>query len=73
MVDEKLLKQIGQNIRKYRKLKKYSQEKLAEIVDVCYTTIGRIETGKLNTSITMIGKIAKGLEVHPKVFFDFAE
>lgn len=69
--DKKFLANLGQNIKKYRKLKKYSQEKLAEILDIHYTTIGKIEIGKLNASALMLRKIAYALEVSVKDFFDF--
>ncbi len=69
--DKKFLANLGQNIKKYRKLKKYSQEKLAEILDIHYTTIGKIEIGKLNASTLMLQKIASALDVPVKSFFDF--
>jgi len=69
--DKKFLASLGQNIKKYRKLKKYSQEKLAEILDIHYTTIGKIEIGKLNASALMLQKISSALDVPVKSFFDF--
>ena len=40
------MRTIGQNIRYYRKLRGYSQEKLAEMADINEKLIGFYETGK---------------------------
>lgn len=71
MADKTILLKTGQNIKKYRKIKKLSQEKLAEKIDVHETTIGRIETGKINASLLMLQKIAGGLDIPLKDLFDF--
>lgn len=45
------LKNLGQNIRKYREAKKYSQEFLAEKADLSREYITRIENGQKFVSL----------------------
>lgn len=54
---------IGQRIRKIRKAKGYSQENLAEMVDVSVTHISHIETGNTKMSFELVEKIADNLNV----------
>ena len=42
------------NLKKYRLLKNYTQEQLAEIVNVRRETIMRLEAGKYNPSLKHI-------------------
>ena len=69
--DKEFLIKLGQNIKKYRKLKKISQEKLAEYTNVHYTTIGKAEIGQINVSSLRLKAFANGLGVNVKDFFDF--
>ena len=39
---------LASNIRKLRKLKNISQEKLARLADISYNTVVKIEAGKAN-------------------------
>lgn len=57
------------NMKRIRKQKHITQEKLAEIcgTDTCY--IGQIETLRRFPSIPLIEKIAAALEVEPWVLF----
>lgn len=57
------LKQLGQRIRYYRRLRKLTQEKLGEQTLVSYKYIGEIERGKKNPSITVIYRLSKILQV----------
>ena len=54
---------LGEQIRKYRKLKKYTLEQLAERLDVSTTFIGQIERAKGIPSLETLIKIANVLEV----------
>lgn len=56
---------IAKNIRKYRKLKGFTQEQLALYTDLSYDFIRRIETGngKFGFSVDTLYKIATVLEV----------
>lgn len=54
---------VGNNIRKYRTLKLYSQQHLADLSDIAKSTVQRIENGKLNPTILMLKNIANTLGV----------
>lgn len=58
-------KVIASNIRKYRKLRGYTQEQLALMSEISYDFIRRIETsgGKSGFSIVTLYKISTVLEV----------
>lgn len=60
------LEVLGENIRKIRKEKNISQEKLAELCDLHRTYIGAIECGKKNVCfknlIKIIGALGCGVE-----------
>ncbi len=54
---------LGNQIRKQRKLKKYTLEQLAEILGVSTTFIGQIERAKGIPSLETLVKIANALDV----------
>jgi len=55
---------IANNLRKLRKAKGLSQERLARLADVANNTIVKIEAGKnKNPTLNTLKKIAKALEV----------
>lgn len=49
---------IGDTIREIREKKGYSQEQLAEIMNVSRTTISKIENGKFNFSLDYLSKFS---------------
>jgi transcriptional regulator with XRE-family HTH domain len=49
---------VGRNIRLIREKKGYSQDELAEIMDVHRSTISKIETGKFAITIDYMVKFA---------------
>ena len=50
---------LAKNLRKLRKQKKLSQEKLARLVDISYNTISKIEAGKAkNPTFETLSKLA---------------
>lgn len=65
------IKALGKRIREIRKNKKLSQEQLANLCDLPFSQINRIESGAINTSVSYIFLIATNLGVHPKELFDF--
>lgn len=72
MNDEEILKNLGLKL-KYKRLQKgYTQETLAEIIDVHEKYIGKIETGKQNITIKTLNRIANALEIdiHSLLMFD---
>ena len=58
-----ILKLFGNNIRRYRKEKNISQEKLAELTDLHRTYISDIEISKRSISLSNVQKIAEALEI----------
>lgn len=56
-------KKLGKNIKRLRKQKGLSQEKLSLNLDLDGSYIGKVENGKLNITIDKISAIAKFLEV----------
>ncbi len=65
------LKNLGQNIKKYREQKKLSQNQLAELVNLSREHIGSVETGKDFLSLRKLFEIADVLETPVKKFIDF--
>lgn len=58
-----ILEKISKQIRDIRKLKKKSQEALAEKADLHPTLIGKIERGEINPTIVTLEKIAKAFDI----------
>ena len=54
---------IGQHIRRFRKAHGFSQEQLAEMIDVSVTHMSHIETGNTKLSLPVLVDIAAALEV----------
>ncbi len=53
---------LANNIRKFRKKNKLSQEELARKANITYSTLIKIETGvNINPTIATLTKIAKAL------------
>ena len=49
---------IGKHIRTFREKKGFSQDELAEIMEVNRSTISKVETGKFSVSIDYLVKFA---------------
>ena len=62
---------LGQNIKKYRKAKNFSQNKLAEMIDLSREQLACIETGKEYISMRKLFLIADILEIPLKNIIDF--
>ncbi len=58
-----ILIKFGEKLRRMRKSKGISQEKLAEIISMDRTYIGLIERGERNPTVRSLYKIAKALKV----------
>jgi transcriptional regulator with XRE-family HTH domain len=60
-----------ENMRKYRKKAKLTQEKLAEICGTDFRYIGQIETGARCPSLDYVERIANALKIAPyRLFYD---
>lgn len=55
--------EIGQRIRKYRKAHGFSQEELAERVNISTTHMSHIETGNTKLSLSVLVSLSEALEV----------
>ena len=53
------------NMKKYRKKRRISQMKLAEMIDTSTSYIGEIEINSRVPSLAMVERIAKALSVEP--------
>lgn len=68
--NQQYLKEFGKHLRKLRKKKKLSMKHLADLANLEYSQIARIEAGKINTTISTLKAIAEALEIHPKKLLD---
>jgi transcriptional regulator with XRE-family HTH domain len=68
--DDILLKKVGEHIRKLRTEKNITQEELAYDADLDISQVGRIERGVVNTSICVLQRLAKALNIEMKELFD---
>ena len=64
---------LGQNILKYRKIRKITQEQLADLVGIDQKSISKIETGYNYPTAENITAIAKALNVDIYKLFLFFE
>ena len=69
--NEKYLIAFGQNLKNLIEKKGLSPEALAAYARIETKQVYRIINGEHSTGISTIFSIAEGLEVHPKVLFDF--
>lgn len=61
---------VGLRIKELRNALGYSQEALAYSIEMSRTYFAEVETGKQNISIENIERIARGLGVSLREFFD---
>ena len=57
-------KRVGGKVRRLRKQREFTQEELAEIVNVSSNYISYIENGKRRPSLALLRKIAKALKTN---------
>ena len=63
--EEKILKNLGVNIRKYRKISNLTQRELGIQVDVTQDYIRFLETGRNTPSMQVLGRLADALKIEP--------
>lgn len=66
-----ILINFGENLRKLRLAKGFTQEQLANELGIEISQISRIERGVINTSITTLYSISKVLNLDVSELFDF--
>ena len=69
MLNEEVAKVIGENVRRYRKEKGYTQERLAEEANIDRTAISKLEKGKFLPTISFIIEISQTLHIELIYFF----
>jgi len=69
--DNILLNKFGVHLRNLRISKGFSQEELAYESDLDISQIGRIERGVVNTSLCVLQRLAKALNISLKELLDF--
>ena len=70
---KKYYEQFGLNVVYYRKKKRLTQMKLAELVEIDRSHISAIELGNVGVSFDVVFKLCEVLEIMPKQLFDFRE
>lgn len=70
---KEIRKTVGKQIRKIRKNKGLTQEKLGERADLCYKFLGEVERGNSNISLDSLVKISKALEIEIGDLFKSSE
>ena len=68
-----MYEKFGLNVVYYRKRKRFTQMKLAELVDIDRSHISAIELGNVGVSLDVIFKLCEVLEITPKELFDFRD
>ena len=66
-------KKLGLKISYYRRLKNFTQETLAEALEINATFLGQVECGVKGISLDNLFKISEVLEISTKKFFDFED
>ena len=65
---------FARNLKFFRQKCNYSQEKLAELIDVSPATISNYETGEMWPSRQNLANLVEVLKVHPyQLFIDFSK
>ena len=69
--DEAGLKAFAKRLKEVRKIKNFSQEELALSADLSLSQIARIETARINPTLSTIFRIARTLDIELSELFDF--
>ena len=64
---------FGLNVVYYRKRKRLTQMKLAELVEIDRSHISAIELGKVGVSFDVVLRLCEVLEITPKELFDIRD
>ncbi|MEM8510440.1 MAG: helix-turn-helix transcriptional regulator [Bacteroidota bacterium] len=71
MNDSEFKNAFGKRLEQLRKERKLSYRKMAQMCDIDYSNISKIEKGKINIALSTINELCKALGVEPKELFDF--
>ncbi|MCO5260351.1 MAG: helix-turn-helix domain-containing protein [Crocinitomicaceae bacterium] len=64
-------KELGDNIRKIRELRGFTQQNLADELHIDQKTISRVEQGEISPKFDLVVKIAKALNVKLSALLNF--
>lgn len=64
---------FGQNVALYRRRKRLTQVKLAQLVGVARSHISAVELGNVGVSLDLIIKLSDVLDIEPRQLFDIGE
>jgi len=67
---EEVMERFGRNVQAIRLSKGLTQEHLAEEAGISQVQVARIESGKLNTSISTVSALASALDVKEGELFE---
>ncbi|MCM1339453.1 MAG: helix-turn-helix transcriptional regulator [Muribaculaceae bacterium] len=67
--EESVYKVVGSNVRKYRLIKGFSQEKLSELLDANSKFIGHVERCERYVSLKKLIQLSQILEISMEDFF----
>lgn len=65
--------EVGNKVRFYRKLQKFTQEELGEMLDIDQSYLGRIERGEINITLETLAKISDALQVNPSKLLEYTQ
>ncbi|HVU57723.1 MAG TPA: helix-turn-helix transcriptional regulator [Puia sp.] len=60
---DKYLKKFGENLQKLREDREISTRKFADLADISHSSVGRLEAGETNPTLTTLIKLADALGV----------
>ncbi len=69
MTNEEVAKKIGENVKRYRKLRKYTQARVAEEIGIDRSLISKMETGKCLPAVKVLVEISRMLDIELICFF----
>ena len=72
-MNTKILKNFGKTLKRKRREANYSQEELAEKLNIHRTYMSFLERGQRNPSLIMLFKISRALKIKLPELFEFDE
>lgn len=69
--DSEAIALFGRHLRQMRTQQGLTMEDLAYQCGLSYNQLGRIELGEINTTISTVFALARGLQVSPTQLFEF--
>jgi len=70
-LDKEVLILLGKNLKKIRLAKKLTYRKMAQLCNVDYGDIQKIESGKVNITFLTLRELAKALDEAPHKLLEF--